>query len=78
MARKRREMRREVGREARYGRWDRDRVGEIVAGVALGAVVVTDARGVTPTPPSPEPCWIWTDPYQERDYRDHCGDRAGD
>jgi len=79
IARERREMRREVHRELRYGRWDRDRdrVGEIIAGVALGAVIVAVARGVAPSPPSPELCWVWTDAYQERGYWDRCGGYAG-
>lgn len=72
IARERREMRREVRREVRYGSWNRDRVGEIIAGVALGAVVVAVARGVAPPPPSPELCWVWTDAYQERGYWDRC------
>ena len=72
-------MRREVGRELRYGRWDRDRnrVGDIVAGVALGAVLAAAARGVAPTPPSPELCWFWSDSYQERGYWDRCGGYGG-
>src|SRR5512138_2461678 len=79
IARERREMRREVGRELRYGGWDRDRnrAGEIIAGVALGAVIVAAARGVAPPPPAPELCWYWSDPYQERGYWDRCGGYAG-
>lgn len=73
IARERREMRREIRREVRYGSWDRDRVGEIIAGVALGAVIVAVARGVAPSPPSPDLCWVWTDAYQERGYWDRCG-----
>ncbi len=73
IGRERREMRREVHRELRYGRWERDRVGEVIAGVALGAVIVAVARGVAPTPPSPELCWVWSDPYHERGYWDRCG-----
>lgn len=74
IARERREMRREVRRELRYGSWDsdRNRVGEIIAGVALGAIIVSAARGVAPPPPSPELCWFWTDSYQERGYWDRC------
>lgn len=55
-------------RELRYGGWDRDhnRVGVFIAGVALGAIIVSAARGVAPPPPSPELCWFWTDSYQER------------
>lgn len=79
IAREQREMRREVRREVRYGRWDRDRdrVGEIIAGVALGAVVIAVARGVAPNPPSPELCWIWTDSYQERGFWDRCDAYGG-
>ncbi|HET9700336.1 MAG TPA: hypothetical protein VFP70_05385, partial [Burkholderiales bacterium] len=75
IARERREVRREVRREIRYGRWDRDRnrAGDIVAGVILGAVIASAARGVAPPPPSPELCWYWSDPYQERGYWDRCG-----
>ena len=75
VARERREMRREVGRELRYGRWDRDRdrTGDVIAGVVLGAVIVAAARGSAPPPPSPELCWFWSDPYQERGYWDRCG-----
>ena len=73
IGRERREMRREVRRELRYGGWERDRVGEVIAGVALGAIIVTVARGVAPAPPSPELCWVWTDAYQERGYWDRCG-----
>ena len=67
-------MRRDVRRELRYGNWDsdRNRVGEIIAGVALGAIIVSAARGVAPPPPSPELCWFWTDTSQERGYWDRC------
>lgn len=79
IARERREMRREVGREMRYGRWDRDRnrVGEIIAGVALGAVIAAAVRGVAPPPPSPDLCWNWSDSYQERGYWDRCNTWGG-
>lgn len=71
----RREMRREVHRELRHGRWNRhrDRTGEIIAGVALGAIIVSVARGVAPPPPSPELCWAWTDACRERGCWDRCG-----
>ena len=61
-------------RELRYGNWDsdRNRVGEMIAGVALGAIIVSAARGVAPPPPSPELCWFWTGTYQERGYWDRC------
>ena len=74
IARERREMRREVRRELRYGGWDsdRNRMGEIIAGVALGAIIVSAARGVAPPPPSPELCWFWTNTDQERGYWDRC------
>jgi hypothetical protein len=73
IARERREMRREVHRELRHGRWDRDRTGDIVAGVVLGAVIVAAARGAAPVPPAPGLCWSWSDSYQERGYGDRCG-----
>ena len=44
----------------------------MIAGVALGAIIVSAARGVAPPPPSPELCWFWTDTYQERGYWDRC------
>src|SRR5512137_2877549 len=55
IARERREMRREVGRELRYGGWDRerDRSGEVIAGVVLGAVIGAAVRGAVPTAPAP-------------------------
>lgn len=79
IARERREMRREIRRELRYGDWDRDRnrVGDVIAGVALGAVIVAAARGVAPRPPSSELCWYWTDSYQERGYWDRCSGYPG-
>lgn len=79
IARERREMRREVRRELRYGGWDsdRNRAGEIIAGVALGAIIVSAARGVAPQPPSAELCWFWTDAYQERGYWDRCRGYGG-
>jgi len=75
IARERREMRREVRREVRYGRWDRDRDrrGDIVAGVVLGAVIAAAVRGSTPSPPAPGLCWYWSDSYQENGYWDRCG-----
>jgi hypothetical protein len=75
IARERREMRREVRRELRYGDWDRDRDrgGDFVAGIVLGAVVVAAVRGAAPPPPAPGLCWVWSDPYQERGYWDRCG-----
>jgi hypothetical protein len=75
IARERREMRREVRRELRYGEWDRDRdrAGDFVAGVVLGAVVAAAVRGAAPPPPAPGLCWYWSDPYQERGFWDRCG-----
>jgi hypothetical protein len=75
IARERGEMRREVRRELRYGGWDRDRnrAGDLIAGVVLGAVVAAAVRGTAPPPPAPGLCWSWSDPYQERGYWDRCG-----
>ncbi len=75
IARERSEMRREVRREVRYGRWDRDRdrAGDIVAGVILGAVIVAAVRGSAPPPPTPGLCWYWFDAYQQNGYWDRCG-----
>jgi hypothetical protein len=73
IGRERREMRREVRREIRHGRWDRNRTGEIIAGVALGAVVIAAVRGSAPPPPAPGLCWYWSDPYQEQGFWDRCG-----
>lgn len=79
IARERRETRREVRRELRYGRWDRDRdrTGEIIAGVALGAVIVAITRGVAPPPPAADLCWYWSDSNLELGYWDRCGGYAG-
>lgn len=75
IGRERREMRREVRREIRYGGWDRNRnrAGDIVAGVVLGAVIGAAVRGSAPPPPAPGLCWYWSDPYQENGYWDRCG-----
>lgn len=79
IARERREMRREVSRELRYGSWDRDRdrAGDIIAGVALGAVLAAAVRGVAPPPPSPELCWVWSDSYRQNGYWQRCNGYSG-
>jgi two-component system sensor histidine kinase UhpB len=71
----RREMRREIGRELRYGRWERerDRGGELVAGIVLGALIASAVRGTPPAPPSPAMCWVWADPRQDSGWWDRCG-----
>lgn len=73
IARERSEARREVRRELRYGRWDRDRTGDFIAGVVLGAVIAAAVRGSAPPPPAPGLCWYWSDPFQEHGYWDRCG-----
>jgi len=76
ITRERREMRREVGRELRYGGWDRDRdrAGDVIAGVVLGAVISAAVRGSVPPAPAPGLCWYWSDAYQQSGYWAHCGD----
>ena len=71
--RERREARREVGRELRYGAWDRHRTRDVVAGVVLGAEIAATVRGVAPPTPAPGLCWCWSDPNQIRGYWDRCG-----
>ena len=43
--------------------------GRIVAGVALGAIIVAAAA---PRAPSSELCWYWTNPSKNRGYWDYC------
>ena len=69
----RREMRREVGRELRYGAWDRDRTRDVVAGVVLGAVISAAVRGAVPRTPAPGLCWSWSDSNKMQGYWDRCG-----
>ncbi len=46
--------------------------GALVAGVALGTVVVVSAYGLAPRPPRPDLCWYWADRIQSRGYWDYC------
>jgi hypothetical protein len=36
--------------------------GQVVAGVALGTIVVASGAGVVPVAPAPHLCWYWTNP----------------
>jgi hypothetical protein len=73
ISRERSEMRREVGRELRYGTWDRDRTRDVVAGVVLGAVISAAVRGAVPPTPAPGLCWYWYDSNKMQGFWDRCG-----
>ena len=46
--------------------------GRIVAGVALGAVIVATTVAVVPVAPAPNLCWYWADPPMTQGYWDYC------
>ena len=62
------------GRPYWFGRpWaPRPYYGTIVAGVALGTLIVVAAVGVVPVQPAPDLCWYWADPYGNQGYWDYC------
>jgi hypothetical protein len=46
--------------------------GRIVAGVALGTVIVAATVAVVPVAPAPDLCWYWADAAQIQGYWDYC------
>jgi hypothetical protein len=46
--------------------------GTIVAGVALGTVIVATTVAVTPAAPAPNLCWYWADATKVNGYWDYC------
>jgi hypothetical protein len=44
----------------------------MVAGVALGTMIVVAAAGTVPPAPSPTLCWYWSDPAMIGGYWDYC------
>jgi hypothetical protein len=44
----------------------------MVAGVALGTMIVVSAAGTVPPAPSPTLCWYWSDPAMMGGYWDYC------
>ncbi|MBP2551746.1 hypothetical protein J2858_004688 [Neorhizobium galegae] len=43
--------------------------GAVVAGVVLGTIIVASS---VPPAPSPQLCWYWSSPQQNRGYWDYC------
>jgi hypothetical protein len=53
--------------------WVRHRhFGTIVAGVALGTIIIVTDVGVMPAAPDPNICWFWNDASQTNGYWDYC------
>ena len=46
--------------------------GRIVAGVALGTMIVAATVAVVPIAPDPDLCWYWADAAQIQGYWDYC------
>jgi hypothetical protein len=46
--------------------------GTVVAGVALGTILVATAAGIAPAAPADNLCWYWTNSSQTRGYWDYC------
>ena len=46
--------------------------GNVVAGVALGALVTVAVVGAVPRRPAPDLCWYWADRYRSEGYWDYC------
>jgi hypothetical protein len=57
---------------AKYRKWQRKKYfGRIIAGVAIGTIIVT-AANATPRRPSNDLCWYWTNSSRTRGYWDYC------
>jgi hypothetical protein len=46
--------------------------GTVVAGVALGTVIVATTVAVVPKAPAPNLCWYWADAAKVKGYWDYC------
>ena len=46
--------------------------GRVIAGVAIGTIVVVTAYGIAPPRPRPDLCWYWADRDRSRGYWDYC------
>jgi hypothetical protein len=50
----------------------RPHYGRIIAGVALGTIIVAAVAGSVPAQPAPNVCWYWADPAFTQGYWDYC------
>jgi hypothetical protein len=50
----------------------RPHYGRIIAGVALGTIIVAAVAGSIPAQPAPNVCWYWVSPSQTDGYWDYC------
>jgi hypothetical protein len=50
----------------------RPHYGRIIAGVALGTIIVAAVAGSVPAQPAPNVCWYWADPAYTQGYWDYC------
>jgi hypothetical protein len=50
----------------------RPHYGRIIAGVALGTIIVAAVAGSVPVQPAPNVCWYWVSPSQTDGYWDYC------
>lgn len=46
--------------------------GRVFAGVVIGTIVAASAYYALSTPPDPDLCWYWANPYHTRGYWDFC------
>jgi hypothetical protein len=50
----------------------RPHYGRIIAGVALGTIIVVAVARSVPAQPAPNVCWYWVSPSQTDGYWDYC------